>query len=407
MKYKNICVIGLGYIGLPTAALLANRGYKVHGVDIDKNVVDIINQGRIHIIEPELDTFVHSAVNSGLLTANLVPMKSDVFIIAVPTPFHADKFDHSFDVPVPNIDYVLSATKAIAPYVDSNNLILLESTSPVGTTEKVKEVLSANGVDTDNIYIAHSPERVLPGHVMKELVENDRVVGGLSEQSTQKAADFYRSFVHGKVLQTDARTAEMAKLTENSFRDVNIAFANELSILCEDLNIDVLELIHLANHHPRVNILDPSCGVGGHCISVDPWFIVDSAKGKAKLIEQARRQNDYKADWVIEKVRERAFDFKKQNGRDPLISCMGLAFKPNIDDLRESPALYITLELTKSFNVIVVEPNIDFYTGLRLVSVNEGVKADIVVYLVKHSQFYGMVLKEYDLDYCGISNKVL
>jgi UDP-N-acetyl-D-mannosaminuronic acid dehydrogenase len=384
---KTVCMMGLGYIGLPTAALLANRGYKVHGVDIDQRAVDIINQGKIHIVEPELDTFVHSAVNSGMLTAYTIPAEADIFMVAVPTPFHHDTMNPVTNSPVPNIDYIISATKAIAPFVKSGNLVLLESTSPVGSTDKMAEILKEAGVNIDEIFIAHSPERVLPGHIMRELVENDRVVGGVNEESTKEAAEFYRTFVEGEVLETTAKTAEMAKLTENSFRDVNIAFANELSILCDDLEIDVWELIRLANHHPRVNVLQPGCGVGGHCISVDPWFIVDTANGKAKIIEQARRTNDYKAEWVIEKVKNAALSFEKEHGKEPTIACFGLAFKPDIDDLRESPALYITKELNKAHNVVAVEPNIEYFDGLNLVGIDDAMSADIVVKLVGHKEF--------------------
>lgn len=384
---KTVCIMGLGYIGLPTAALLANRGYKVHGVDIDKHAVDIINQGKIHIVEPELDTFVHSAVGNSMLTAHLQPAEADIFMIAVPTPFHHDKINPVTNSPIPNIDYIISAAQAIAPYVRPGNLVLLESTSPVGTTDIMAEELKKAGVNINDIHVAHSPERVLPGHIMRELVENDRVVGGINSDSTQAAAEFYRSFVEGEVLETTARTAEMAKLTENSFRDVNIAFANELSMLCEDLEIDVYELIRLANRHPRVNILQPGCGVGGHCISVDPWFIVDTANGKAKMVEQARRTNDYKSDWVIERVKNAALIFENDHGKAPTIACMGLAFKPDIDDLRESPALYIAQQLSQAHKVIAVEPNIESCNGLTLVTEAEAQNADILVYLVSHKEF--------------------
>ena len=266
MQKKTVCIIGLGYIGLPTAALLANKGYKVQGVDVVESTVESINKGLIHIVEPELDTFVKSAVNSGNLIASLTPCEADIFIIAVPTPFH-----EGF---VPNIDYIVSATRAIAPYVKEDDIVILESTSPVGTTDKVEEVLKENKVDTSKLFIAHCPERVLPGQIMRELVENDRIVGGTTPEATQKTVEFYKTFVSGEVLSTNARTAEMAKLTENSFRDVNIAFANELSILCDKFNIDVWELIKLTNRHPRVNVLQPGAGVGGHCIAVDQWFIV-------------------------------------------------------------------------------------------------------------------------------------
>jgi len=393
--------MGMGYIGLPTAALLAKKGFQVHGVDINKQTIDIINRGEIHIIEPELEVFVHSAVKNGLLKANIDPTYSDIFMIAVPTPFHSDKVNEKTKSPIPNIDYIVDATKKIAPYIKSGNLILLESTSPVGTTDMIADVLNKEGVDITGIYIAHSPERVLPGHIMKELIENDRVVGGIDDKSTARAAEFYREFVEGEVLETTAKTAEMTKLTENSFRDVNIAFANELSILCSDININVQELILLANRHPRVSILNPGCGVGGHCISVDPWFIVDSANGKAKMIEQARRTNDYKAEWVVEKVKNHAYEFEKENGRRPSIACMGLAFKPDIDDLRESPALYIALQLSNNIKIKVVEPNIKDYEGLELIEFEEGLCMDICIYLVAHKQFKGINTKDNDLIFCG------
>ncbi|QOR62606.1 UDP-N-acetyl-D-mannosamine dehydrogenase [Sulfurovum sp. ST-21] len=395
---KMVCVIGLGYIGLPTAALLANRGYNVHGVDIVQSTVDTINRGEIHIVEPELDTFVQAAVKSGKLKADLKPTEADVFIIAVPTPFHEGY--------VPNIDYVVSATEAIAPYVKEENIIILESTSPVGTTDKVEEVLKKEGVDTSKLYVAHCPERVLPGYIMRELVENDRIVGGITIEATKAAAAFYKTFVCGEVLETDAKTAEMAKLTENSFRDTNIAFANELSILCDKFNIDVWELIALANRHPRVNILQPGAGVGGHCIAVDPWFIVHAGGKDAKMIRTAREVNTYKTEWVIEKIKNAALKFENQNGRKAKVACMGLAFKPDIDDLRESPALYITRRLiADGLNVLAVEPNIKSYKEFEIIEYNEAIeKADIVTFLVAHKQFKALDI-ETDLDFCGIQNK--
>ena len=398
---RKVCIMGMGYIGLPTAALLANRDYQVHGVDVNQHAIDTINRGEIHIVEPELDTFVRSAVQSGSLTANVDPAESDIFMIAVPTPFHADKLNKVTNSPIPNVDYIEDATKKIAPYVKSGNLILLESTSPVGTTDMMADILKKEGIDINNVFIAHSPERVLPGHIMRELIENDRVVGGINNKSTKKAVEFYRTFVNGGVLETTAKTAEMAKLTENSFRDVNIAFANELSILCDDMDIDVRELVLLANRHPRVNILNPGCGVGGHCISVDPWFIVDSANGKAKMIEQARRTNNHKPDWVVEKVKEQVVKFEKEKGRVPTVACMGLAFKPDIDDLRESPALYIAQELGKDIDIKVVEPNIKAYKDLELIELKEGLGMDICIYLVAHNQFKGVNIKDDDLDFCG------
>jgi len=398
MINKKICVIGLGYIGLPTAALLANRGYDVHGVDVVQSTVDIINRGEIHIVEPELDTFVKAAVNSGKLKADLKPCVADIFILAVPTPFH-DGF-------VPNIDYIVSATKAIAPFVKENDIVILESTSPVGTTDKVEEVLKENGVDTSKLFIAHCPERVLPGQIMRELVENDRIVGGTTPEATQKTVEFYSTFVSGEVLSTDARTAEMAKLTENSFRDTNIAFANELSILCDKFDIDVWELIKLTNRHPRVNVLQPGAGVGGHCIAVDPWFIVHAGGDDAKIIRTAREVNTYKTEWAIEKIKNEALLFEKENGRKAKVACMGLAFKPDIDDLRESPALFITKRLiTDGLDVLVVEPNIESFIEFEIVDYQKAlVEADIVTFLVAHKEFKNINI-ETNLDFCGVLNK--
>ena len=396
---KNICVIGLGYIGLPTAALLANRGYDVHGVDVVQSTVDTINQGNIHIVEPELDIFVRSAVNSGNLKADIKPKESDVFIIAVPTPFH-----EGF---VPNIDYVVSATKSIASYVKEGNIVILESTSPVGTTDKVNEVLKENGVDVSKIFVAHCPERVLPGHIMRELVENDRIVGGITPEATDVTVEFYETFVSGAVLKTDAKTAEMAKLTENSYRDTNIAFANELSILCDKFEINPWELIDLANRHPRVNILKPGVGVGGHCIAVDPWFIVHKGGEDAKIIRTAREVNNYKTEWSIEKIKNAALSFEKENGRKAKVACMGLAFKPDIDDLRESPALFVTRRLkADGLDVLAVEPNIKTHSEFEIVKDADAIElADIIVYLVAHKEFKGIrIFGKKVIDFCGVTN---
>ena len=397
-KIKMVCVIGLGYIGLPTAALLANRAYHIHGVDLDQRAVDIINRGEIHIVEPELDTFVKSAVNSGKLKADIKPAEADVFIIAVPTPFH-----EGF---VPNVDYVCAATLSLVPYLRPGNIVILESTSPVGTTDMVAKLIGDNGIDLSGIHIAHCPERVLPGKIMKELVENDRIVGGTTKAATKITADFYRDFVQGEVLETDAKTAEMAKLTENSYRDTNIAFANELSILCDKFDINVWELIRLANRHPRVNILQPGAGVGGHCIAVDPWFIVHKGGKDAKLIRTAREVNTYKTEWTIEKIKNAALEFEKEQGRKAKVACMGLAFKPDIDDLRESPALYITKRLVnEGMDVLAVEPNIKSYEGLYLVNYQNAVKeADIVIFLVAHKEFKGLKVVN-KLDFCGVVDK--
>ena len=395
MNKVKICVIGLGYVGLPTAALLASRGYQVHGVDVKQSVVDTINGGHIHIVEPALDAFVKVGVSSGKLIASTQPEPADIFMIAVPTPFK-DGF-------VPDIDYVMEATRSIEPLVKDGNLIILESTSPVGTTNKIAEYLTSKGKDISKIHISHCPERVLPGRVMRELVENNRVIGGITPEATRATVEFYRTFVEGELLETDAKTAEMAKLTENSFRDVNIAFANELSILCDKFGIDVWKLINLTNRHPRVNVLRPGAGVGGHCIAVDPWFIVHSGGEDAKIIKAAREVNTRKADWVINKIKEEGDKFENDNGRKAVIACMGLAFKPDIDDLRESPALYITRRLIAyGLEILVVEPNISSHEEFDIIDCNVAVEqADIVAMLVSHKEFKKLKI-ETNLDFCGV-----
>jgi UDP-N-acetyl-D-mannosaminuronic acid dehydrogenase len=398
---EKICIMGLGYIGLPTAALLATKGYYVHGVDVKTEVVDIINRGKIHIVEPALDAFVKSAVQSGNLKASSQPDYADIFIITVPTPIDKDNN--------PDIGYVLEATKAIAPYLKPGNLFILESTSPVGTTEYLVELLRELGVNTDKIHVAYSPERVLPGQTMKELVENDRVVGGITKEAALNVMLFYESFVQGEVLITNARTAEMSKLTENACRDVNIAFANELSIICEKFDVDVWELITLANRHPRINILKPGSGVGGHCIAIDPWFLVAKAKEEARIIKTAREINNFKPKWVINKTEELIKSYKEKNKKMPLIACMGIAFKPDIDDLRESPSLEIVHELiNKEYNIVVAEPNIKEYKNLKLMNYAEAVKkADIIVFLVAHKEFKSLKVDENKLiiDICGVKSR--
>ncbi|PFX98204.1 UDP-N-acetyl-D-mannosamine dehydrogenase [Bacillus mycoides] len=390
---KKICVMGLGYIGLPTASLLATKGFQVHGVDVNKNAVEMINSGKVHIYEPDLDILVKAAVQSGKLKASLQPEEADIFILAVPTPF---KDGHK-----PDLTYVEAAAKTIAPVIKNGDIIILESTSPIGTTEKVAEwileerpdLTTSEEMHSDKgrVYVAHCPERVLPGHILKELVENDRIIGGLDKESTKRTVEFYKQFVKGQILDTNARTAEMAKLTENSFRDVNIAFANELSLICDKLNINVWELIRLANRHPRVNILQPGPGVGGHCIAVDPWFIVDAAPKEAKLIHAARTVNDHKPNYIVEKVKEKAEKFKK-----PVIACLGLSFKANIDDLRESPSLDIVESLVQleSSEIKIVEPHINaipsklLAANVELTTIDVALeKADIVVLLVDHDAF--------------------
>lgn len=393
-RFKKICMIGLGYIGLPTAAVFASRKVNVIGVDINQHAVDTINKGEIHIVEPELDILVHSTVKEGFLRATTTPEEADAFIMAVPTPFKGDNHE-------PNLDYIESATRALAKVLKKGNLVILESTSPVGATEKMAQWLSEErndltfpqqNAEESDIRIAHCPERVLPGHVIRELVENDRIIGGMTSKCTQDATELYKIFVEGECIATNARTAEMAKLTENASRDVQIAFANELSILCDKMDINVWELIELSNRHPRVNILQPGCGVGGHCIAVDPWFIVNAYPEDAKLITTARNINDGKPHFVIQKVKEAVKDIK-----NPKIACLGLAFKPDIDDLRESPALEITKMLSdeSNFNILAVEPNIEELPkvlenrkNVVLSSLDE-VKdsTDVVVVLVKHKEF--------------------
>ena len=404
MKNKKVCVVGLGYIGLPTAALLASNGFNVVGVDLNEHAVETINQGRIHIVEPDLDAFVRSAVAAGRLKAFLMPQAADIYMICVPTPFHEGE-----GIPQPNIDYVLSATRSIAGFVKPGDLVILESTSPVGTTQKMADELEKAGVDVDKIHMAYCPERVLPGKIMTELVENDRVVGGLTHEATQVVRDFYRSFVKGGVLETDAKTAEMCKLTENSFRDVNIAFANELSLICAKEGINVWNLIQLANRHPRVNILQPGAGVGGHCIAVDPWFIVARDPENARLIRTAREVNNNKTIWVIDQIKIAVADASAHTGRKPKVACLGLAFKPDIDDLRESPAVHVAdALLAQGYDVVAVEPNIQSHDKFELLSLEAALEtADVLALLVKHREFLEVSVKKKmndrgRLDFCGI-----
>ncbi len=409
MTFQTISVIGLGYIGLPTAAVFASRKVKVIGVDVNQHAVETINRGQIHIVEPDLDMVVHAAVTEGYLRATTQPEPADAFLIAVPTPF---KGDHE-----PDLGYIESASKAIAPVLKKGDLVILESTSPVGATEQMAAWLAAarpdlsfpqtHGEDSD-IRIAHCPERVLPGHVLRELVQNDRVIGGMTPKCSAAACSLYKLFVQGECVITNARTAEMCKLTENSFRDVNIAFANELSIICDKLDINVWELIRLANRHPRVNILQPGPGVGGHCIAVDPWFIVSKTPEEARLIRTAREVNDSKPEWVLNKVKLAVAEFlqthPEKTAREVTIACFGLAFKPDIDDLRESPALAITQQIVASHPgpVLAVEPNIEELPSklagkLNLASVETALaEADVIVLLVDHKNFRYMT--SYQLD---------
>jgi UDP-N-acetyl-D-mannosaminuronic acid dehydrogenase len=407
MTFETISVIGLGYIGLPTAAMFASQKKKVIGVDVNQHAVDTINKGQIHIVEPELDMLVHTAVSEGYLRATTVAEPADAFLIAVPTPFLP--IDNVSDIPQPDLKYIKAAAAAIAPVLKKGDLVILESTSPVGATEQMAEWLAQVRSDltfpkthgeVSDIRIAHCPERVLPGHVVRELVENDRVIGGLTNRCSEAAIELYKTFVQGDCVVTNARTAEMAKLTENSCRDVQIAFANELSMICDKLDIDVWELISLANRHPRINILQPGPGVGGHCIAVDPWFIVAKTPDQAQLIHTARKVNDNKPEWVISKVKIAISDFLQGNSekttKDVTIACYGLAFKADIDDLRESPALNIALAISEfhSGKLLLVEPNIDKLPSrfsaehCALTSDADAFdNADIVLMLVDHKEF--------------------
>lgn len=402
---SEVVTIGLGYIGLPTSALIASHGTNVLGVDINQKVVDTINQGKIHIVEPDLDKIVSKAVSDGFFKASLSPVPSDVFLIVVPTPFKVNN--------QPDISFVKAAIKAIIPLLKKGDLCIIESTSPIGTTDKMQELIIRSRPELEgNIYIAYCPERVLPGNVMHELVYNDRVIGGIDQESTEKAKDFYAKYVKGSLYGTNARTAEMCKLVENSSRDVQIAFANELSLICDKADINVWELIELANKHPRVNILQPGCGVGGHCIAVDPYFIVSDYPMESKIIGTARQVNNYKSFWCSEKIQNEKLRFELKYGKKPKTALMGLAFKPNIDDLRESPAKYIAQRVLQNSNNdehFIVEPNINTHSVYKLTNYLEAIKkADIIVLLVAHDEFKSLDISpsKIVIDFCGITNKL-
>lgn len=403
MNNGNVVMIGLGYIGLPTAALIANNNIHVHGVDINPNVVETINAGKIHIVEPSLEESVSKAVSDGYLKASTKPVLANTYLIVVPTPFKAKN--------EPDISFVEAATKGIIPLLKEGDLYIIESTSPIGTTEKMMKLIYSERPElTDKLYIAYCPERVLPGNVMYELVHNDRVIGGVNDASTKKAISFYSQFVKGELHKTNARTAEMCKLTENSSRDVQIAFANELSLICDKADINVWDLIHLANKHPRVNILQPGCGVGGHCIAVDPYFIVADYPLESQIIGKAREINNYKSFWCAEKVKSAKLEFQLKHGRKANVAIMGLAFKPNIDDLRESPAKYIAQKVLQDSHddvCFIVEPNIDNHKVFKLTPYNEAVeKADIIVFLVAHNEFKNLDIDKSKIviDFCGVNN---
>lgn len=398
------CFMGLGYIGLPTAIIAAKHGINVLGVDINPGVVEMTNQGKLHIIEPGMEEYLQEVVNAGLLKASTTPEISDAYFMVVPTPF---KGNHE-----PDISYVEAATRSVLPYLKEGDLYVIESTSPVGTTEKMQSLIFSERPELkDKIYIAYCPERVLPGNVIYELVHNDRVIGGINEESTEKAIQFYGRFVQGTLHKTNSKTAEMCKLTENSSRDVQIAFANELSLICDKAGINVWELIELANKHPRVNILQPGAGVGGHCIAVDPYFITAEFPYESQLISKAREINNYKSFWCAEKVQNAILRFELEHHRKPVVAMMGLAFKPNIDDLRESPAKYITTKVMQACNnadILIVEPNVKEHKVFKLTDYKEAYeKADIVVFLTAHDPFKTLTYSEKKviLDFCGINRK--
>ena len=398
------CFMGLGYIGLPTAIIAAKHGVNVLGVDINSGVVEMTNQGKLHIIEPGMGEYLQEVVNAGLLKASTTPEISDAYFMVVPTPF---KGNHE-----PDISYVEAATRSVLPYLKEGDLYVIESTSPVGTTEKMQSLIFSERPELkDKIYIAYCPERVLPGNVIYELVHNDRVIGGINPESTDKAIEFYSQFVQGTLHKTNCKTAEMCKLTENSSRDVQIAFANELSLICDKAGINVWELIELANKHPRVNILQPGAGVGGHCIAVDPYFITADFPYESQLISKAREINNYKSFWCAEKVHNAILRFELEHHRKPIVAMMGLAFKPNIDDLRESPAKCITTKVMQACNnadILVVEPNVKEHKVFKLTDYKEAYeKADIVVFLTAHDPFKELPYMEDKvvLDFCGIYRK--
>lgn len=396
------CFMGLGYIGLPTAIIAAKNGINVHGVDINPKVVEKTNQGILHIIEPGMEELLREVIANGTFHAATTPMESDAYFMVVPTPF---KGDHQ-----PDISYVEAATRAVLPLLKEGDLYVIESTSPVGTTEIMADLIFTERPELkDKIYIAYCPERVLPGNVIYELVHNDRVIGGINPESTEKAIAFYSQFVKGQLHKTNSKTAEMCKLTENSSRDVQIAFANELSFICDKAGINVWELINLANKHPRVNILWPGCGVGGHCIAVDPYFITSEFPMESRMIGTARQVNNYKAFWCAEKVYNEMLKFELNNGRKPSVAMMGLAFKPDIDDLRESPAKHIVAKVMQSCNnadIMVVEPNVENHNVYKITDYKEAFdKADIVVYLVAHTPFKSLPkdCNKIILDFCGVA----
>lgn len=400
---KKCCVIGLGYIGLPTSIIAASAGFQIIGVDTNLEIVNSLNKGIIHIVEPNLEEAFHKILVRKLFKAQIKPEFADIFIIAVPTPFNKGNNSH----PTPNINYVLDAVESIIPFLRKDNLILLESTSPVGTTEEIaNKIFSQTNLKRNELKIAYCPERVLPGNILNEIKSNDRVIGGININSAIAAKEFYSKFSFGEYNLTNSKTAELVKLTENSYRDVNIAFANELSMICSEFDIDPQCLIKIANCHPRVDILKPGPGVGGHCIAVDPWFIVSKTPNLSTLIRTAREVNIKKTKWVIEKIKSSAAIFESKNERKPLIGCFGVTFKPDVDDIRESAAIKIIKELdSQNFNIICCDPLVKNLEGLRFASYHQLINTcDICVFLVAHTKFKNLKIKKSQfLDFCGVA----
>ena len=399
---NKCCVIGLGYIGLPTSALISNNGFEVIGVDINKDIVNKLNEGNVHLNEPDIEKLIRKSLKNKNFKAKIEPEEADIFIIAVPTPIKKTEKGN----PEPELSFVMRAIQSIKTFVKKGNLILIESTCPVGTTDNINDYLIKNtNLLKEDIYIGYCPERVLPGNILFELINNDRVIGGVNSLSTKKAASFYSKFCNGKLLLTDAKTAEFVKLIENSYRDVNIAFANEISMISDELGIDPYNLINLANYHPRVNILKPGCGVGGHCIAIDPWFIVSKFPKIASLISTARNVNNKKTIWVYEKIKNKANLIKGKLGRKPKIGCLGLTFKPNVEDVRESPSLSIINKLMlDDFDLLICEPNIKYHNSLLLHDIDYVLEnSDLLVFLVAHSDFLKINEPKKDyIDLCGI-----
>ena len=398
---QSCCVVGLGYIGLPTALIVAKSGLRVYGVDVNEEIVDKINSNEVHIKENKLPELLNQVIKNKLFTAHTNVIKADVFVIAVPTPFEVNKKE----IPFANLEYVYKAAESISKVIKSGDLLILESTCPVNTTKEVVEIIKKNiSFNIDEIHFAYCPERVLPGFILEELVNNDRVIGGFTENASIKAKDFYSRFCKGKMLLTDSKTAELVKLSENAYRDVNIAFANELSIVASNLNINVRNLINIANHHPRVNILNPGCGVGGHCIAVDPWFIISNDPENTNLIKTARKVNNYKSDWIVKNILKINNELSLRLNRKPILGLLGLTFKPNVDDIRESPALKIYQECKKNnISVLPCEPNLKNSQDIDLFSLDEIFnKCDVIFVLVAHKEFKKISSKENIVDYCGI-----